>query len=322
LDEKHGSRYLIGPKRDNKRYAIASGLLNGFGGFVSRSFRDFDYQLGRRNCQQFLKTSFAVGAGNPIVTHWGPKVEREKFRTPPNPNDPAEPATYLAIPLYGSVVEEVRLPEWPRISEDEFETLQGRIADRFDRVAPLIIRQSVSGLLGGLLRFALLPGPNAVVDLIRGKVLNYVRMTILADLVRRDQIEGWDLPIVTEDSPDPESRDVLQDYRRLVLAELLDPKFVVRCAAGIYESIRTAATPKHPLTLQFVQSVLDQYKSADGKPYQVWEAGWKGQAKSGESVTEVSLYTLVSRKPKWADPWTGGRYVARVLQPASELSNS
>ena len=322
LDEKHGSRYLIGPKRDNKRYAIASGLLNGFGGFVSRSFRDFDYQLGRRNCQQFLKTSFAVGAGNPIVTHWGPKVEREKFRAPPNPNDPAEPATYLAIPLYGSVVEEVRLPEWPRISEDEFETLQGRIADRFDRVAPLIIQQSVSGLLGGLLRFALRPGPNAVVDLIRGKVLNYVRMTILADLVRRDQIQGWDLPTVTEDPPDPESREVSQDYRRLVLAELLDPKFVVRSAAGIYESIRTAATSKHPLTLQFVQSVLDRYKSADGKPYQVWEAGWKGRAKSGESVTEVSLYTLMSRKPKWVDPWTGGRYVARVLQPASDLSNS
>jgi hypothetical protein len=34
LDEKHGSRYLIGPKRDDKRYAIASGLLNGFGGFL------------------------------------------------------------------------------------------------------------------------------------------------------------------------------------------------------------------------------------------------------------------------------------------------
>ena len=87
-------------------------------------------------------------------------------------------------------------------------------------------------------------------------------------------------------------------------------------------SIRTAATSKHPLTLQFVQSVLDRYKSADGKPYQVWEAGWKGRAKSGESVTEVSLYTLMSRKPKWVDPWTGGRYVARVLQPASDLSNS
>ena len=74
--------------------------------------------------------------------------------------------------------------------------------------------------------------------------------------------------------------------------------------------------------MKCVQSVLDQYKEANGKPYQVWEAGWKGQAKSGQSVTEVSLYTLMSRKPKWADPWTGGRYLAPILQPASDLSNS
>ena len=322
LDENHGSRYLIGPKRDDERYAIASGLLNGFGGFVSRSFRDFDYQLGRRNCQQFLKTSFAVGANNPIIVNWGPKVEREKFRAPPNPNDPAESATYLLIPLYGSATEEVRLPEWPRISQAEFETLQRRIADRFDRVAPLIIQQSVSGFLGLLFRFALLPGPNAVVDLIRGKVLDYVRMTILADLVRRDQIAGWDLPTVTEDPSNPRAPKVSPDYVRLVLAELLDPKFEVRSAAGIYDSIRTAAPGKCPLTMKGVQSVLDQYKEANGKPYQVWEAGWKGQAKSGQSVTEVGLYTLMSRKPWWADPWTGGRYLAPILQPASDLSNS
>ena len=57
----------------------------------------------------------------------------------------------------------------------EFETLQRRIADLFDRVAPLIIQQSVSGFLGLLFRFALLPGPNAVVDLIEHgpeKVMN------------------------------------------------------------------------------------------------------------------------------------------------------
>jgi hypothetical protein len=135
------------------------------------------------------------------------------------------------IPLYGSAVPEVRLPpKWPRISKDEFETLQRRIADRFDRVAPLIIQQSVSGFLGSLFRFALLPGPNAVVDLIRGKVLDYIRATILADLVRRDQIGGWDLPDVTEDPSNPTASKVAPDYVRLVLAELLNPKFAVRSA--------------------------------------------------------------------------------------------
>ena len=85
LDENHGSRYLIGPKRDDERYAIASGLLNGFGEFVSRSFRDFDYQPGPAELSAVLESSgFTVGANNPIVVNWGPKVEREKFRAPPN----------------------------------------------------------------------------------------------------------------------------------------------------------------------------------------------------------------------------------------------
>src|SRR5205807_8431354 len=52
-DSTYGSRYLIGPSRvtpDGKeqRYGIASGLLGGFGGFVARSFRDHDFQLGHR----------------------------------------------------------------------------------------------------------------------------------------------------------------------------------------------------------------------------------------------------------------------------------
>jgi hypothetical protein len=158
LDERHGSRYLIGPKRDHERYAIASGLLNGFGGFVSRSFRDFDYQLGRRNCQRFLQTSFAVPAENPIVANWAPSVNRDKLRAlSTDPNDLREPPTYVLIPLYGDAANEAPLPKWPRISQRDFETLQRRIEKRFDRVAPLIIQQSVSGFLSLLLvsRFSL-----------------------------------------------------------------------------------------------------------------------------------------------------------------------
>jgi hypothetical protein len=76
-DPRQGGRYLIGPSRattvkeetrdgsgevvtpkveKEEPYGIASGLFGGFGGFVARSFRDHDFQLGRRNCQRFLKT--------------------------------------------------------------------------------------------------------------------------------------------------------------------------------------------------------------------------------------------------------------------------
>jgi hypothetical protein len=158
------------------------------------------------------------------------------------------------------------------------------------------------------------------VDLIGGKILDYVRMTILADLVRRDQIDGWDLPDVTEDPSNLAASKVPPGYVRLVLAELLNPKFAVRSVAGIYESIR--ATRDTPLTPRGVQSVLAQYKAAKGKPYEVWEAGWKGEVKNGQSTTEVSLYTLMSRKPKWADPLIGGRYLAPILKPSSDLPSS
>ena len=164
LDERHGSRYLIGPRREGQRYAIASGLLNGFGGFVARPFRDFDFQLGRRNCQRFLQTSFAVDARNPIVEHWGAKVDREKFRAPPD--NPADPATYCLIPLYGSAATEVALPPWPQITQGDFDTLQRRIGQRFDAVAPALIRQSVRGVLGVFLQIALWPPLNGVLSLI------------------------------------------------------------------------------------------------------------------------------------------------------------
>ena len=125
---------------------------------MSRSFRDFDYQLGRRNCQRFLQTSFAVPAENPIVANWAPSVNRDKLRAlSTDPNDLREPPTYVLIPLYGDAANEAPLPKWPRISQRDFETLQRRIEKRFDRVAPLIIQQSVSGFLSLLLvsRFSL-----------------------------------------------------------------------------------------------------------------------------------------------------------------------
>jgi hypothetical protein len=308
LDETHASRYLIGPRRDGKRYTIASGLLGVFGGFVSRSFRDFDFQLGRRNCQQFLRTSFAVGAGNKIVETWGLKVDRARFKTPPDPKDAVTGTTYCLIPLYGSATAEVPLPTWPQISQDDFDLLEKRIAERFDRVAPMLITQSLGGFLGILFKIALNPGFSFALNLIRDKVLHYIKLTILSDLVRRDQIEGWDMPIDTALS----SGDL-----RLAVAELLTPRYELRNAAGIYKAIQSIATPN--LTAQAIEAALNHLKGSTGKPYQVWEAGWKDKTHTGD---DVNLYTLVSRKPWWADGLTGGRFLAGLFQPGADTPDN
>ncbi len=54
-------RFMIAPRRDvlppeaRIRPHLACGSVGGIGGFLSEAFRAHDFQLGRRNCQQFLR---------------------------------------------------------------------------------------------------------------------------------------------------------------------------------------------------------------------------------------------------------------------------
>ena len=113
-DERDFSRFLIAPVRriprtkpptrpekqaKPERYAIACGLLGGFGGFLDEEFRAHDFQLGRRNCQQFLRASFLVPPKNVILD-----------RADTTDMQPV-------IPLVGSATEAVPLPRWPQMTE-------------------------------------------------------------------------------------------------------------------------------------------------------------------------------------------------------------
>ena len=304
-DSKHGSRYLIGPSRviddgtpDGKeqRYGIASGLLGGFGGFVARSFRDHDFQLGRRNCQRFLQDAFALPPENEIIKGWiegaGARSHRA-FKAIPSQD---MPDAYPIIPLFGTAKAEVVLPAWPRISQIRFEILQTRIAERFDAVAPRLLAQNVTGPLYFLLRLAVRPFPWRF-GLIRNKALNFVKAFMLADLVRRDLIEGWELP----PNPGLDGDDI-----RLVLAELINPSYDLRNVAGLAKAAG--------LDCDTVQAVLDlgQNPAASGKNFQVWRAPWTDKDTDKDRGV---LYTLMSRKPGRFTRflWCFGRLVVSVL---------
>src|SRR5262249_9015271 len=70
-DPDDHSRFLIVPDRNidgqEQRYTIACGLLGGFGGFLDETFRAHDFQLGRRNCQEFLRSTFGLPGNNAVV---------------------------------------------------------------------------------------------------------------------------------------------------------------------------------------------------------------------------------------------------------------
>ncbi|MBV8592126.1 MAG: hypothetical protein JO212_19070, partial [Acetobacteraceae bacterium] len=107
----------------------------------------------------------------------------------------------------------------------------------------------------------------------QGRVLEYIRLAILSDLVRRDQIEGWDLPAILQQSGD----DV-----RAVLAELANPAYSFRTPAGI-------ARATH-LPQSFVLDILAQLSRVGSEePFLVWQSAISGQ----------QVFTLASRKPGW-----------------------
>lgn len=81
----------------------------------------------------------------------------------------------------------VDYPQWPRISEKDFDDLQAAIERRIEKLAAALIAQKgPSWWLRRLMAFGFHWG--------KKRVFTFVRLTLLADLVRRDQLSEWSFP--------------------------------------------------------------------------------------------------------------------------------
>jgi hypothetical protein len=71
-----GSRWVITPEGEPSSFVpptpILSASLGGFGGFLHQAFRQYDYDLGRYNCQKFLEHWFRLPAQNPELLTYPP----------------------------------------------------------------------------------------------------------------------------------------------------------------------------------------------------------------------------------------------------------
>jgi hypothetical protein len=105
------SRFIVAPTAGVKAMpALACGSLNAFGGFLAEEFRARDYQLGRRNCQQFLRKHFVLPPENDVMKTCLAEHDPERgaflknFGVPmPNGDGAAIPI----IPLLGSLQAEI-----------------------------------------------------------------------------------------------------------------------------------------------------------------------------------------------------------------------
>ena len=279
LDPNNYSRYLIAPDREDPatkmeaRYRIACGALAGFGGFLDQSFRAHDYQLGRRNCQQFFRNWFGLPVGATAIDD---TVDEQRIA--PKADGPQQ---VRVIPLIGDASLEVGLPPWPRMSEPDLKRLWRRIEQRADMLLPILIEsQTKSRRLRFVAGAALIFG--------KGHLLSAVKWTILSDLIRRDQVEGWTLP------PDLTTRS---DAARAVLAELASPAFGYRTIAGL-----TAATRMNEDEVRLIVQAL---RRATGNP-RVVAPGW-----------DPALLTLAIREPTGFRAWPGVAPLLRWLDPPS-----
>ncbi len=144
------SRYLIAPTRrdpngEMAEHPIASGTLGGFGGFLSKKFRMHDFQLGRRNCQQFLRRYFSIPVSacnhNPVFSHYtSEELERFSFEKDGKKHMPV-------IPLVGSAEREAYPLVWHtlRLNDQELNELKARVEARTEIVIKRLLKQYIDG---------------------------------------------------------------------------------------------------------------------------------------------------------------------------------
>ncbi len=147
------SRFAIAPSDDTApdKPALLCGALGAFGGFIDQKFRDRDYHLGRRNCQQFLRVHFCLPESNPIIAAGLPESEDLRKQWAVKPPDEVQSDRdkrwFPIIPLMESVRGEIVLPdrESARTSEDRVDTVADMAAARIRRVVRAMISQPADG---------------------------------------------------------------------------------------------------------------------------------------------------------------------------------
>jgi hypothetical protein len=109
-DNRVFSRFMLTPELGTKlgESAIASAGLGAFIGFACPDFMRYDYLLGRKNCQDFLRGNFVLAEDNPVFAGaWTPE-QREALA------GYADPGFLPIVPLMGACAIDETLDPWPK----------------------------------------------------------------------------------------------------------------------------------------------------------------------------------------------------------------
>ncbi|AEV99684.1 hypothetical protein A4D02_35530 [Niastella koreensis] len=163
LEMEH-KRYLIYPIK-RKFYFLACGLIEGFSGFFKKEFREHDYQLGRKNCQAFLRFYFGESLEKyRQITNYNITEEQFiKWRYNINYGKADVPELWR-MPLIPDLLrlnseDEIETPQYNGLTSTELATANKLIKKRIEKVVnasyPAIQKagKSINIVVGWLLKF-------------------------------------------------------------------------------------------------------------------------------------------------------------------------
>lgn len=187
------SRFMIAPKRieDNgqtARFPIACGLLGGFGGFLSRKFREHNFFLGRRNAQKFLMHHFVLPENNRLFDepNWNEEM-KQRYCVRNKQGEPVLKDGLRQLPII-PIIDAVKAPcfepKWPTYTYDELNVLTGQIDGRVDAVFDRLVEQyfKTNHLI---VRFI----AKIIVRRKKNETVEYIRETVKDDLINMALIE-------------------------------------------------------------------------------------------------------------------------------------
>ncbi|MEQ8704570.1 MAG: patatin-like phospholipase family protein [Phaeodactylibacter sp.] len=140
LSSDHTLRMIFPSRREADQkdpYPISCGSLDGFGGFFSRGFREHDFELGRRNCQSFLRNYFCIPTEkankDSVFRDWDASDERHKrFYSESVDGYPIVPD--MNFDRRREDNQEIPLPPRQRLKPAELLSIEGNIRHRLREV--------------------------------------------------------------------------------------------------------------------------------------------------------------------------------------------
>jgi predicted acylesterase/phospholipase RssA len=154
MNPRNASRFLVAPSDDTlspDQPALQCASLGAFGGFFDRKFRAHDFMLGRRNCQWFLRTQFALTEANPLSAEGlrGLSTEQRKLFQVPTGRGKAANTGLTLYPIIPLCTDELRTsiqrPARLKMGPAELQDIVTLIYERGRAVIPALAAKLATG---------------------------------------------------------------------------------------------------------------------------------------------------------------------------------